>query len=482
MSTGFIAQGLTGGTSADLDFIDGADITVGDIGFVTYLGNMYLYTVDESGGAESSPAKITPDANAGSKRWVLQGQLSLSTTTTTVDTVNIEVTNIKAKDGTTSATIVDSTGVMTIASSVLTTADINGGTVDNVIIGGTTKAAGGFTALTTTALAAHTSAAESWMGPSSTTGVYFKDASLGIGTADPTGGGVSSKFRVKQAADTGFSGLGIETAASTRELFFFGNTGTRAVLGQTYVGGGGAYQPICVDTSGQERTRVDVNGNFLVNTTDSDGTPAVGRLTVKGSTNDGSTNIFVGRDSDEANVITVDTNGDLTVAGLSASGNVSVGSGGNYNITANGTTTRYFALLDSTETYAGKMVMQAGGGSANFGGAINLYGHSHAVTPGDVVACISSGSGGRFRVNNQGLDGGSDYLVSSSTGLAVTGTITSTGTVRLKNYTVATLPAGTQGDTAFVTDALAPSFLAVIVGGGAVVSPVFYNGTNWVGY
>lgn len=54
-----------------------------------------------------------------------------------------------------------------------------------------------------------------------------------------------------------------------------------------------------------------------------------------------------------------------------------------------------------------------------------------------------------------------------------------TGVVRLKNYTVATLPAGTQGDTAYVTDALAPTSGAVVVGGGAVVCPVFYDGTNW---
>lgn len=60
-------------------------------------------------------------------------------------------------------------------------------------------------------------------------------------------------------------------------------------------------------------------------------------------------------------------------------------------------------------------------------------------------------------------------------------TLISTAVVRLKGYTVATLPAGTQGDTAFVTDALAPTFLATVVGGGAVVTPVFYNGTNWVG-
>lgn len=55
-------------------------------------------------------------------------------------------------------------------------------------------------------------------------------------------------------------------------------------------------------------------GNVAIGTTDLDGTPAIGRLVVKGSTNDGSTNIFVGRDSDEANVIDIDTNGQIDAA------------------------------------------------------------------------------------------------------------------------------------------------------------------------
>jgi hypothetical protein len=53
---------------------------------------------------------------------------------TTVDTTNIEVTNLKAKDGTAAGSIADSTGVVTIASSVLTTTDINGGTIDGATI------------------------------------------------------------------------------------------------------------------------------------------------------------------------------------------------------------------------------------------------------------------------------------------------------------------------------------------------------------
>jgi hypothetical protein len=54
------------------------------------------------------------------------------------------------------------------------------------------------------------------------------------------------------------------------------------------------------------------------------------------------------------------------------------------------------------------------------------------------------------------------------------------GTIKLNGYTVATLPAGVIGETAYVTDALAPIFLGIIAGGGAVVTPVFYNGANWI--
>jgi hypothetical protein len=48
-------------------------------------------------------------------------------------------------------------------------------------------------------------------------------------------------------------------------------------------------------------------------------------------------------------------------------------------------------------------------------------------------------------------------------------------------FTVAGLPAaGTQGRRAWVTDATAPTFLGALTGGGAVVCPVFDNGSAWV--
>lgn len=55
-----------------------------------------------------------------------------------------------------------------------------------------------------------------------------------------------------------------------------------------------------------------------------------------------------------------------------------------------------------------------------------------------------------------------------------------TGTVILHNYTVAGLPTGVSGMTAYVTDSLTPSFGVTVVGGGSTVTKVFYNGTNWI--
>ena len=52
--------------------------------------------------------------------------------------------------------------------------------------------------------------------------------------------------------------------------------------------------------------------------------------------------------------------------------------------------------------------------------------------------------------------------------------------ITLKNYTVATLPTGVRGYECYVTDALAPTYLGIAVGGGAIICKVFFNGTNWI--
>jgi hypothetical protein len=47
-------------------------------------------------------------------------------------------------------------------------------------------------------------------------------------------------------------------------------------------------------------------------------------------------------------------------------------------------------------------------------------------------------------------------------------------------FTVAALPTGVIGQRSYVTDANGPVFGSAVVGGGAVVIPVFRNATAWI--
>lgn len=92
------------------------------------------------------------------------------------------------------------------------------------------------------------------------------------------------------------------------------------------------------------------------------------------------------------------------------------------------------------------------------------------VSTGDAFVTGGAGSGS-LRLNTGAPDGA-----------GVKGRILFGAVANLKAYTVSTLPSGNAGDIAYVTDALAPTFLSIVVGGGAVTTPVFYNGANWVGF
>lgn len=88
---------------------------------------------------------------------------------------------------------------------------------------------------------------------------------------------------------------------------------------------------------------------------------------------------------------------------------------------------------------------------------VQLRGLSYSIRPNDVEVALVS-----------------------STGLAVTGSISATTTIKTGGYTVGTLPAGVTGDRAYVTDANAPTYLGALTGGGAVSCPAYKNATAWV--
>jgi len=65
---------LVGGTSGCLDQIDGDDVVDGDRALVVMENGYYIYRLNASSGeSENSPFIISPDVNAGTKRWIWIG-------------------------------------------------------------------------------------------------------------------------------------------------------------------------------------------------------------------------------------------------------------------------------------------------------------------------------------------------------------------------------------------------------------------------
>ena len=60
--------------------------------------------------------------------------------------------------------------------------------------------------------------------------------------------------------------------------------------------------------------------------------------------------------------------------------------------------------------------------------------------------------------------------------------VSPSGVTSLGVFTVSTLPTPTTTAYATVTDAVAPTYLGALTGGGSVKCPVFYNGTSWVSH
>jgi hypothetical protein len=71
--------------------------------------------------------------------------------------------------------------------------------------------------------------------------------------------------------------------------------------------------------------------------------------------------------------------------------------------------------------------------------------------------------------------------VGSTAGSLSLTNLTASGTIKTGGYTFANLPTPTQGMRTFITDGAAlPLYMANAAGGGSTVTPVFYNGANWI--
>jgi hypothetical protein len=169
---------------------------------------------------------------------------------TTLDATNVEVTNIKAKDGTAAATIADSTGIITVASSVLTTTDINGGTIDGTAIGGSSAASGAFTTMSASGVATFSAGTVSAPAITTTgdtnTGIYFPAAdtiafteggveSMRITSAGLVGIGTSSPYKTLHVM-AGTSGAASATSLANLIVEHSTNTGLNVLTPNTAKG------------------------------------------------------------------------------------------------------------------------------------------------------------------------------------------------------------------------------------------------------
>ena len=170
------AIALIGGAAGALDAIDGTDLATGDGAYVITATGFYIYYLNaSSGAAESSPDVISPDDNAGNKRWILQAstkfyipdtdssnklQLKWNEDDATNRVLNFKVnTGNRTLDLAEDLTVLDGAAIKFYAASLASlslpasgsvatlskvTIDIDGGSIDGTPIGAATKATGNF--------------------------------------------------------------------------------------------------------------------------------------------------------------------------------------------------------------------------------------------------------------------------------------------------------------------------------------------------
>ena len=266
----------------------------------------------------------------------------------------------------------DLTGT-TLAAGVTASSLTSLGTIA-ALVAGTGVFTGAITA--STAVNALTTAAESWIGPSSTTGVYFKSGNVGIGTTDPSENKliINSGATASPSSGTIPPGLLIYGVTDGAGSVVFkrssGSQGIAAISGGNIAADNGGwnadlrfYTNNTASTNAfTERMRIDAAGNVGIGTTG-----PLSKLSINGG-------LHVGGDSDAGdNNALIDGTLAVTgaITGASYSGGAISGTTGTFTGNAS-----IKATLKSWDTSYG--VMQLGPQGSIFGDATNTHTNANA--------------------------------------------------------------------------------------------------------
>jgi hypothetical protein len=113
-------------------------------------------------------------------------------------------------------------------------------------------------------------------------------------------------------------------------------------------------------------------------------------------------------------------------------------------------------------------------------GGGNLTSANNSVFVGYSSQALANSQSNQIVIGHDAIGAGTNTVTLGNT--SIVKTVIRGVTAHTTSYTIATLPTGVQGDTAYVTDATAPTYLGVLIGGGSIKCPVFYNGTTWVSH
>jgi len=233
-----------------------------------------------------------------------------------------------------------------------------------------------------------------------------------------------------------------------------GNTsgqGNVGIGGNTLLGNTIGNNNLAIGTSALQ---VNSSGNFNV---------AIGQAVLQANTTSNN-NVGVGSNSLQANTVGASNVGigyTSLYNNTTGSNNVGVGEGALRQIT---TASNNVGIgLD-----AGRLI--TGGGANALGSSSVFIGYNSRAAADNETNQIAIGSDVIGNGSNTATLGNTSIIKTVLRGVIAHST----------SYTVSTLPTGVLGDTAFVTDAIAPTYLETLTGGGSVKCPVFFNGVTWV--